>query len=464
MNGLLDLIRQCVAPVASVICVMVVAAYLLMRTRVLDMILNRSLSLRGQLMLVVPFTLFSLYGGFGAVPLAGSYVALDLAGQIVGGLLAGPVVGIGTGTLLAMVRYSFGDELALPAALACMMAGLFAGLYHEWNREWNNAQRITAQQAGWFAAAAGIFGLVLSLLLPDFVKAWNIVAPVALPTVAGNALAVGVLIYVLNARLDEQNTLVIKKKMEKELSLAQDIQKHLIPRTFPPVPVAKEFAIYGEWAAGKDVGGSFYDFFFIDEQHFCFFAGDASGQGVPAGMIMAATRRLLKNMAVPGLDPDELLYKVNNEICPGNEAVVAVTLFLGVLDIRSGEVICSNAGNIPPLIYSADGRVRHLREAVGIPLGGMEDMPYSNDVFTLNPGEVLVIATNSVTETRNPKNEKFSKEQLAERVRTGKTVIPQAVVKNILQELENFTAGAERPGDVTLLALSYTADMPGGHD
>lgn len=448
-------IGQLVIPVISTSCVMAVVAYGLVRTKFLELILMEKLELKKQMWMIIPFALFSVYGVLNAISIAGGVVALSHVGQIVGGLLGGPIVGIGAGTILTLVRYSFGDYLALPAALACMLAGLFAGLYHEWYKEWNKG-KLDAKRAIILTVLVELVGSGLSLfLLPDFEKALRIEMAGALPMIVGNASAVGLFIFILNTLLAEKKVLQVKERIESELQVARNIQLSLVPRTFPAFPDVKEFEIYAVLEPAKEVGGDLYDFFFIDDNHFLVVIGDVSGKGMPAALFMSATRSVFKAQADKEENPAETLYKVNNELCRGNDTCMFVTLFCGILNIRTGEVIYSNAGHNPPYIYRHDGTVEEVKKIPGIALGTMEDMPYTNGRFVLAPGDVLVTYTDGVSEAMNPLDAMFTEQRLQQSIQNGKSWQAERIIKKLMADVQEFAATAEQSDDITILALTY---------
>ena len=455
----MEFVTQLIISIASTACVMAVVAYGVVRTKLFAMILAEDkLSFRNQLVLIIPFAVFSAYGAVNAIQVAGAYVALAHVGQIVGGLLAGPIVGIGAGTILFAFRFLFGDYIALPAALSCMLAGLFAGLYHEWYKEFKeaNAGKMAAKRAVVFTIVVELFGSGLSLLLlPDFQKTLGIALVSTLPMIVGNAGAVGLFIFTMNALLAERKTLAVKERIESELQVARDIQLSLVPKTFPAPPQVPDFEVFAVLEPAKEVGGDLYDFFFIDEDRFCFVIGDVSGKGIPAALFMSATRSVLKAQADKGESPGSILAKVNNELCRGNETCMFVTLFCGILNVRTGEIAYSNAGHNPPYIYRGDGSVEELKKIQGIALGTMEDMPYGQEELLLKPGDALVLYTDGVSEAMSVTYEQFSVERMQESIVNGRSYEPGRIVDNMMQAVRVHTAGAEQSDDITLLVLTY---------
>jgi len=455
---ILQFIGQLLIPVISTSCVMAVVAYGLVRTKFLDLILSEKLVFKNQLFLILPFTVFSVYGTVNAIPVTGGFVALSHVGQIVGGLLAGPIVGIGTGTILTIYRYSLGDYLALPAALACMLAGLFAGLYHEWYKEWNK-EKLNAQKAIVLTILVELFGSGLSLLLlPDFERALRIEMASALPMIIGNASAVGLFIFILNTLINEKHMMEIKERIESELRVARDIQLSLVPKTFPCPPHVQEFEVYAVLEPAKEVGGDLYDFFFIDDEHFCIVIGDVSGKGIPAALFMSATRSVMKSQADKGKRPADILDKVNNELCRGNDTCMFVTLFCGILNIYTGEVIFSNAGHNPPYIYRRNGLIEEIEKIPGIALGIVEDMMFGEGRFVLAQGDTFVMYTDGVSEAMDTNNNMFTEQRLQQTLKNGQSWTPKRIIENMMRDVSHFTEGAEQSDDITILTLTYQYD------
>jgi len=181
-------------------------------------------------------------------------------------------------------------------------------------------------------------------------------------------------------------TTAAKERIESELKIARDIQMGMLPKIFPPFPDRSEFDIYATIEPAKEVGGDFYDFFFIDDDHLYFVIGDVSGKGVPASLFMAVTKTLIKAKTGRDMPPDEILTRVNKELCADNDSNMFVTIFCGVLNTRTGEVFYSNGGhNLPYLIYSHGG-VEPLENTGGMALGIMEDVKYRTRKITLRTG------------------------------------------------------------------------------
>ena len=251
------------------------------------------------------------------------------------------------------------------------------------------------------------------------------------------------------------STTAAKERIESELRIARDIQMGILPKLFPAFPERKEFEIYASIEPAKEVGGDLYDFFFVDETHFCFLLGDVSGKGVPAAFFMAVTKTLLKVVSERGLNPGEILSKVNGDLAAENESCMFVTLFLAIIDIETGEVRYANAGHNPPIYLPCGGEPEWI-PPLGEPVAGvMEGMQYTTKTMTMKSGDIIFIYSDGVTEAMDPDNKLYSEERLIQFVAAEKEPFAPKLVKDLDESIKEFTRGAEQSDDITMLAMQY---------
>ena len=259
---------------------------------------------------------------------------------------------------------------------------------------------------------------------------------------------------------DLTNTTAAKERIESELRIARDIQMGILPKLFPAFPDRKEFEVYASIEPAKEVGGDLYDFFFVDETHFCFLVGDVSGKGVPAAFFMAVTKTLLKVVCEKGLDPGKILTKVNADLSTDNESCMFVTLFLAIIDIETGEVRYANAGHNPPIFLPCGGKPEWI-PPLGDPVAGIIDtMEYSTKTMKMAPGDIMFIYTDGVTEAMTSDKELYSEDRLMELMRTAPKPVAPALVKEVDTSIKAFTRGAEQSDDITMLAMQYMGNCP----
>lgn len=254
---------------------------------------------------------------------------------------------------------------------------------------------------------------------------------------------------------DLRETTATKERIESELKIASEIQMSILPRTFPPFPDRSDFDIYATIKPAREVGGDFFDFFLIDENHLFFAIGDVAGKGVPASLFMAITRTLLKANA--GIDtlPDEIVHKVNVKLAENNETCVFVTVFCGILDIGSGEVVYSNGGHNPPLIIRTGECVDFIPMPKGMALGIVEDTPYQSARLVLQPGDVLFMYTDGVTEAMDQHSELFSEKRLQEVLASLRESSIEALSQGLMQQIMTYADGAQQSDDITMLVVKY---------
>jgi serine phosphatase RsbU (regulator of sigma subunit)/anti-sigma regulatory factor (Ser/Thr protein kinase) len=247
---------------------------------------------------------------------------------------------------------------------------------------------------------------------------------------------------------------VEKERMEEALKLAHDIQMSMLPKIFPPFPKRRELDVFAAITPAKEVGGDFYDFFFIDEDRLCFAIGDVSGKGVAASLFMAVTKTLFKATAGNGGTPGEILARLNAEICRDNDSFMFVTLFCGILNIRTGQVDYSNGGHNLPYYVHRDG-VRLLENLGGRPLGLVEQTPYASGRMVLGPGEALLLYTDGVTEAMDSSETFYSDQRLEQFLASNRSSSPRQIIGDLLSDVRHFTGAAPQSDDIAALALQY---------
>lgn len=255
-------------------------------------------------------------------------------------------------------------------------------------------------------------------------------------------------------------TTAAKERIQSELQVATDIQASLLPRLFPAFPDRPEFDIFASMDPAKEVGGDFYDFFFIDQNNLCFLIGDVSGKGVPAALYMMVAKTLLKSEGQRIGEPGQILSYVNNVLAADNDSCMFATVFCAILDTRTGEVRFANAGHNPPLIMDSAG-VRYLTLKAGFVLGPMEDVLYETERLTLQAGDTLFLYTDGVTEATNFAEELYGEPQLQAALQSGPREELPEMIHHIRAEVNNHAHGAPQSDDVTMIAITYRGGVTG---
>lgn len=247
-----------------------------------------------------------------------------------------------------------------------------------------------------------------------------------------------------------------RARMQDELNIAHDIQMSMLPLDFPPFPHRNEFTIFAKLIPAREVGGDFYDFFFVDDDRLCFCVGDVAGKGVPAALFMAVTQSLFKAMAKEDASPASIMTRVNDELSERNESCTFVTVFLGILNVVTGEVRYTNAGHNPPYIRHADATITRLDERHGPVIGGMPELQFTEGKCVLNRDDMLVIFTDGVTEAMNANYDLYSEQRLAELLRGRSLNSVEEAVELLLSDISDHVEDAEQSDDITALTLQYT--------
>ena len=262
-----------------------------------------------------------------------------------------------------------------------------------------------------------------------------------------------VIIHTLNEKFAAQQAET--SRLETELSLAKRIQEDMLPNIFPAFPERKEFSIYASMKPAKEVGGDFYDYFFVDDNHLAMVMADVSGKGVPAALFMMISKILTENIALTGKSPGEVLEVVNNQICANNREEMFVTVWLGILDVKTGKLVASNAGHEYPVIKEPDGKFQEFKDKHGFVVGGMTGTKYSEYELTLKPGSEIFLYTDGVPEATDTNNQLFGTERMVKALNSVKDTSPDKVLAAVDKAVATFTKGAPQFDDMTMLCLQF---------
>lgn len=250
-----------------------------------------------------------------------------------------------------------------------------------------------------------------------------------------------------------------KERIGAELNVATQIQADMLPSIFPPFPDRKEFDIYASMHPAKEVGGDFYDFFLVDEDHLALVIADVSGKGVPAALFMVIAKTLIKNQMMMGGSPKAVLEAVNNQLCENNEAEMFVTVWLGIYEISTGKVTAANAGHEYPVIRRAGGSFELFKEPHGFVLAGMENARYKEYEFQLRPGDTLFVYTDGVPEATDASQTLFGVDRMLEALNGECDAAPREVIEGVKNEIDRFVGEAMQFDDITMLSLQVADKM-----
>ena len=262
---------------------------------------------------------------------------------------------------------------------------------------------------------------------------------------------------VMQTELDDSITHLIEttaenERMESELNIGREIQMSLLPQDFPRDP---RITIHAQLVAAREVGGDWYDFFFIDEDRVCFCVGDVAGKGVPGALFMAVAKTLIKSRAALDHSTASIIEYANRELNKDNTNIMFATIFIGILNIRTGELLYTNAAHNPPYRMGRNNKIEALDHRHGVMVGPMPGSKYEEEKIVLEDGDLLVIFTDGVTEAMNPDVELFSEERLERLLSSADSRPAEEVTISIFSGVDEFASGAEQSDDITVLVVQY---------
>ena len=246
-----------------------------------------------------------------------------------------------------------------------------------------------------------------------------------------------------------------KERIGTELALATSIQSSMLPHIFPAFPERPEFDIFASMDPAREVGGDFYDYFLVDDDHLCMVIADVSGKGVPAALFMMASKIILQSTAMLGCSPAEILQRANDAICSNNEMEMFVTVWLGILELSTGRLTAANAGHEIPALRKPGKPFELYRDKHGFVIGGLEGVRYSQYEIQMEPGSKLFLYTDGVAEATSAEKELFGTDRMIDALNTEPDASPEQLLKNVRTAVDGFVRDAEQFDDLTMLCIEY---------
>jgi sigma-B regulation protein RsbU (phosphoserine phosphatase) len=255
--------------------------------------------------------------------------------------------------------------------------------------------------------------------------------------------------------IDElKTTTANKERIESELRIAHNIQMGMIPKIFPPFPERDDLELAAKLVPAKEVGGDLYDFF-IENEKLYFIIGDVSGKGVPASLVMAVTCRLFRSVASHFDQPEEIISSLNDSLSEGNDSGMFCTAFLGILDLKTGQLKYCNAGHNAPLIINTNGNVIPVQVIPNLPLGLFDGFPYEGQEMVLDKQMMLYMFTDGVNEAENNDKKLFGDERLTALLKLNASLEPNEIINETFAQIKLHADGAEQSDDITVMCLKY---------
>ena len=258
--------------------------------------------------------------------------------------------------------------------------------------------------------------------------------------------------------LEIQKITTEKERISAELNIAQKIQTDMLPNIFPPFPQFSSFDIHATMRPAKEVGGDFYDFFMVDKTHVALVIADVSGKGVPAALFMVISKTMIKNRAMLGGTPGEILRDVNDQLCANNASDFFVTVWMAIIDVETGNGVSVNAGHEHTVIRRAGSSYELLRYRHSPPLAIMEGAKFKEHEFKLNPGDRIFVYTDGVPEATNQKDELFGTDRMLSSLNQHSEFSLEDILRQLQDDIDIFAEGAMQFDDITMLVFDYLGD------
>lgn len=251
--------------------------------------------------------------------------------------------------------------------------------------------------------------------------------------------------------INEHDQLV---SIQNDLTISRDIQQAILPKKFPPFPEEQSFDIYASMVAANEVGGDFYDFFLIDDERLGFVIGDVSGKGISAAIFMAVSRTLIRATGLKGDSVSECMQYANNLLCDESVSSMFVTVFYGIMNIKTGEIDYVNAGHNPPYILSSNN-ISQVPMTDGLALGVLNDFTFQSNKIQLKKGEKLLLYTDGVVEAFNMAKAEYGQEKFENFLNESLDLSIEGVINSSFADVNEFVNGAPQSDDITLLGIAF---------
>ena len=343
---------------------------------------------------------------------------------------------------LSEIRNSYLEDILMAMVLIGLIAVFGQGVYL--NRVLLRPIKDITEEAGRFAEE-------------------NVPAQLKLSTIIKNEDEIGQLAQSID-RMEEQVSQYVedltrvtaeKERINAELDMANRIQTAMLPHIFPPFPDRQEFDLYATMTPAKAVGGDFYDFFLIDDDHLGLVMADVSGKGIPAALYMMISKTILQSCAMLGRSAAETLSKTNEALSSNNQEEMFVTVWLGILEISTGKLICSNAGHEYPVMMEPGGNFEMIRDKHGLVIGAMEGIQYSEYELQMKPGSKLFLYTDGLPEAADKDLHMFGTKRMVQALNTTCDCPPEQVLEKMSGAVSEFVKDAEQFDDLTMMCLEY---------
>lgn len=401
---------------------------------------------------------FGIYGTMSGLELSGAIISVRDIGPMLAGFTGGPIAGLIAGVIAGVHRFIVGSTDSMTSRLvtyACIAAtvsiGLICGLL--------SAKLHEKLKKPWWALLTGVamevFHLLLVLLIvKPFESAFGIVKAIALPFILVNAIGFTLMITMISY-IERQRAITLERsRLKTELEVATVIQHSLLPPITETYPGRPEIELAASMDAAKEVGGDFYDVFFVDKDRLAVVIADVSGKGIPAALFMATSKTTIQNCVRDYSSLSEAVMTANDSLCSNNTAGMFVTAWIGVLNIATGKLNFVCAGHNPPVLIT-DGKPIFVKLRSGLVLGGMDGLQYKEQTLDLKKGDRFFLYTDGVTEAEDSTHELFGEERLAVCLEKAADKTAEEILTDVKNAIGDHVNGFDQFDDITMMCIRY---------
>ena len=394
---------------------------------------------------------FGIYGNISGFNLGGAVISVRDMGPMLAGFIGGPLGGLIAGLIAGVHRLSMGGITAKACVVATCCIGVICGVV---SNKWRSYV-VKPAFALLLSVLMEVFHLSMVLIMvKPFETALDIVRQIALPFITVNAVGFVLMIVIMTYTERQRNLAIERSRLQSELEVANVIQHSLLPRIDEEYPGCAGLDVSAFMEAAKEVGGDFYDVFHVGTNRLAFAIGDVSGKGVPAALFMASAKITLQNCIRDDRELADAVAVANNALCARNEAEMFLTLWVGILDLASGEIRYVSAGHNPPVLFRGN-MPQFLRCKNGFVLAGMENMQYKENRIQLEKGDLVYLYTDGVTEAEDKNHDLFGEERLLRCFDGRSGSGPAEVIEHVKKEIDVFIDGNSQFDDMTMLCFKW---------
>ena len=443
-----DLPFSIIYELVQLVCVIILASYFFIRTKIFQRCISGHGSTRDKIILTLVFGAFSIYGNVSGIWLYGSEANVRDLGPVMAGLLFGPVIGISSAIIGALFRFSLGGITVIPCTITTLIAGILSGFV--W---WVNKKRfIGAFRAVLFILMLEVLHLTLIILLSGTsIDVLAIVTTMWVLMVPLYVIGISVFSIIYEQYVAELKEHEELQRQQIELNSATEIQRGFLPKEMPTV---QGYEIYASSTPAREVGGDFFDFISFDTGNLGLVIADVSGKSVPAALFMGLSCTAVRVCSRWLFSPSSLLSQVNSHIIRYAESGMFFSIFYALLKPGSGSISYVNAGHPSPVLIR-DTDILELSRTGPI-IGFMDGEEFFEKEITLHDGDLLVCYTDGVSEAKRSDGEMFGKERLIQAVKSSREEPVQEINNLILAEISRFVGDAPQFDDISLLIVRRT--------